>query len=188
MKNYLVLSIITFVALSACKEKKASKDESPISALSIIKGQLNKLDSSMYAFTKFERNGNKTDTIYLKREEIRKLAEPFLSLPEIADKNYHKKYDEEKIIDNEGQTLSIIATAKDENQDAEIQRQMFIIGLADISNGNVKSIFIDSSKKSGDSIIEHKLFWEIDKSFSIQKAIIKETEPEKANYIMVAWQ
>lgn len=142
----------------------------------------------MYAFTKFERNGNKTDTTYLKREEIRKLAEPFLLLPEIADKNYNKKYNEEKIMDAEGQTLSIITTAKDENQDAEIQRQMIIIGLADISNGNVKSIFIDSSKKSGDSIIEHKLFWEIDKSFSIQRAIIKETEPEKANYIMVAWQ
>src|ERR1051325_1122987 len=107
MKNYLIIPFLAVILLIACKQKKETKQEAPISALSIIKGQLNKLDSSMYAFVKYDRNENKTDTTYLKREEIRRLAEPFLSLPDIADKNNFKKYDEERLIDAQQGTLNI---------------------------------------------------------------------------------
>src|SRR6187399_2300575 len=177
MKNCLIVLTLIAILFSACKEKKEVKQEPPISVLSIIKGQLNHLDTSLYGVTKYETTDNITDTTYLTRDEIRKFASPFLSLPEIADKNYYKNYTEEKVIDAQQETLNITSTAKNEN--AEIQKQIIVIALADVYNGKVQSIFIDRHIASKDSTVEQKLFWEMDQYFSIRNIIEKENQPEK---------
>jgi len=186
MKNYLIVPALIVILFAACKEKKELKQESPISVLSIIKGQLNHLDSSLYEIIKYETADNTTDSSYLKRDEIRKFAAPFLSLPEIADKNYYENYTEEKLIDAQQETLSITTTAKNEN--AEIQKQIIVITLSDVSNGKVQSIFIDRYIPSKDSTVDQKLFWELDKYFSIGSIIEKENQPEKTHFTKVAWQ
>jgi len=186
MKNYLIIPALVVILFIGCKEKKEAKHEPPISALSIIKGQLNELDTSLYSIIKYETTDNITDTAYLRREEVRKFAAPFLSLPEIADKKYYKNYSEERLIDAQQETLNITSTAKNEN--AEIQKQIIIIALADVSSGKVQSIFIDRYISSKDSTIEQKLFWEIDKYFSIGSIIEKENHPDKTHFTKVTWQ
>ena len=186
MKNYLIIPAFMTILLAACKEKKEAKQESPISVLSIIKGQLNQLDTSLYGIIKYEIADSITDTTYLKRDEIRKFAAPFLSLPEIADKNYYENYTEEKVIDAQQETLNITTTAKNEN--AEIQKQIIVIALADVSSGKVQSIFIDRYLPSKDSTVEQKLLWEMDQYFSIRNIIEKENQPEKTRFTKVAWQ
>src|SRR6187431_765541 len=186
MKNYLILPALIAIFFAACKEKKETDQEPPISALSIIKGQLNSLDTSLYEIIKYETTDNTTDTVYLKREEARKFATPFLTLPEIADKDYYKNYTEERLIDAQQETLNITSTAKNEN--AEIQRQIMVITLADVSSGKVQSIFIDRYLPSKDSTIEQKLFWEMDKYFSIGNIIEKENQPDKTHFSKVTWQ
>lgn len=186
MKNYLILAAIAFVALSACKEKNKTEEEIPISAVSIIKGQLKHLDSSLYQIMKIEsRNGN-PDTTFIKREDIRKYAASFLDLPDIANDDYHKNYTEDRLIVAETQTLNIISTA--ERRNAEIQKQVIITDLTDLANGRVQSIYIDRYKSAGDSAIQLKLFWEIDKSFSIDSIIQKDDQPERFHRIKVEWQ
>lgn len=186
MKNYLLISALIAILFAACKEKKETKQEPPISVLSIIKGQLNHLDTSLYGVTKYETADNTTDTTYPRRDEIRTIATPFLSLPEIADKNYYENYTEERLIDAQQETLNITSTSKNEN--AEIQKQIIVIAMADISSGKVQSIFIDRYLPSKDSTIEQKLFWEIDNYFSIGSIIEKENQPDKTRFIKVAWQ
>jgi paraquat-inducible protein B len=186
MKNYLIVPVLIVILFVACKEKKEVKQESPISVLSIIKGQLNHLDSSLFEIIKYETTNSTTDTTYLKREDIRKFAAPFLSLPEIADKSYYENYTEERLIDAEQESLNITTTAKNEN--AEIQKQIIVITLSDISSGKVQSIFIDRYIPSKDSTIEQKLFWELDKYFSIGSIIEKANQPEKIHFTKVAWQ
>ena len=134
MKNYLIILALTIILLIACKQKKESKEkeDKPISVLSIIKGQLNHLDTSIYQLTKYETIDNRTDTSDLQRNEIKKFAAPFLSLPEIADQKYYEKYSEERLLDAQQQTLNITSTLKD-SVDAEIQKQIVIIDIADIS-------------------------------------------------------
>lgn len=188
MKNYLIVPLLAVISLVACKAKNDTKEEPPISALSIIKGQLNHLDTSLYQLTKVETKGDITDTSNLKREELAKFAAPFLSLPEIANGKYRDKYDEERLIDAQQQTLNITSTPKPENEDAEIQKQILVIDLADIANGKVQSIYIDRFLSSGDSTIQQKLFWEIDKYFSITDIIQKDNQPDKTHRTLVAWQ
>ncbi|HEU4859426.1 MAG TPA: hypothetical protein VFT15_06310 [Chitinophagaceae bacterium] len=188
MKNYLIVPLFTVISLVACKQKKETKEDPPISALSIIKGQLNHLDTSLYQLTKIETKGNSTDTTSLKREEITKHAGPFLSLPEIANGKYHDQYDEERLIDAQQQTLNITSTPKPGNENAEIQKQILVIDLTDISNGKVQSIYIDRFLSSGDSTIQQKLFWQIDRYFSITDIIQKDNQPDKTHRTTVAWQ
>ena len=191
MKNYLIGPVLTLVLLTACNQKKDSKKEeepkeSPISALSIIKGQLNHLDTSIYEVKKFETTNNRTDSVYLKRGEIRKAAKPFLSLPEIADETYHEKYTETRLIDAQQNTLNI--TSLSTNDTAEVQKQIIIISLSPTANSTIQSIFIDRYISRGDSTIQQKLFWEIDKYFSIGSIIEKEDQPEKIHTTKVTWQ
>ena len=183
----MIIHIITIFSIAACNGKKEEKQEASISAISIIKGQLNKLDSSLYAFMKLERNGNRTDTTFLKREEVRAIAAPFLFLPDITSKDYYKNYTEERLIDAEQNTLNITSTLK-EDKTGEIQKQIVVVGLSDVSNGQVQSIFIDRSFTSADSTVDQKLFWQIDKYFSIGSIVTKEKEPEKTYYTKVEWQ
>ena len=186
MKNYLIVPVLIAILFTACKEKKEANQEPPISVLSIIKGQLNHLDTSLYGITQYETAGTTTDTIYPRRDEIRSIAAPFLSLPEIADENYYANYTEERLIDAQQETLNITSTAKNEN--AEIQKQIMVITLADVSSGKVQSIFIDRYIPSKDSIIEQKLFWEVGKYFSIGSIIEKENRPDKTHFSKVTWQ
>lgn len=192
MKNYLIISALTIIFFTACKEKKdpvkekEPKDDRPISALSIIKGQLNHLDTSIYEVKKFETTNNITDSVYLKQDEIRKFAQPFLSLPEIADEGYYEKYTEDKLIDIEQNTLNITSIAKSDT--AEIQKQIIIVSLSPTENSKVQSIFIDRYIAKGDSTIEQKLFWVLDSYFSIRNIIEKENQPEKILTTKVTWQ
>ena len=192
MKNYLTFPALTILfLLIACKEKKdvpkeKSKEEQPISALSIIKGQLNHLDTSIYEVKKFETINNVTDSTYLRRDEIRKIAAPFLSLPDIADAKYYEKYSEDKLIDIEQNTLNITAFSKSDT--AEIQKQIIIVSISPTENSKVQSIFIDRYISKGDSTIEQKLFWVLDNYFSIRNIIEKENQPEKILTTKVTWQ
>ena len=186
MKNCFIIPALLIIAFTACKGKKKSKEEQPISAISIIKGQLNHLDTTIYEIIKYETVENSTDTAYLKKGEVARFAAPFLSLPDIADTKYNENYDEERLIDAQQQTLNITSTAK--NPDAEIQKQIIIVGLADISNAKVQSIFIDRYIASGDSTIEQKLFWEVDKYFTVGDIIQKQNQPDKTRLTRVAWQ
>lgn len=192
MKNYLIISVLTGIFFTTCKGKKEAikekepKEEPPISVLSIIKGQLNHLDTSIYEVKKFETINNVTDSAYLKQDEIRKIAGPFLSLPEIADEGYNEKYTEDKLIDIEQNTLNITSIAKSDS--AEIQKQIVIVSLSPTENSKVQSIFIDRYIAKGDSTVEQKLFWVLDSYFSIRNIIGKENQPEKILTTKVTWQ
>ena len=187
MKNYFIFPVLIAILAAACKEKKEAKQDLPISALSIIKGQINKFDTSLYAFTKYDKIDGQSDTTYLNREEVRKYTEPFLSLPDIADKENFKKYNEEQLIDAQTDLLSIISTLKD-TETSEVLKQIMVIDVTDVSEAKVHSIFIERSITSRDSIIEQKLFWEIDKYFTINSTVIKENQPDKTHFRKVAWQ
>jgi len=187
MKNYWVILVLTILLITACKQKKEETKEAPISAISIIKGQLHNLDSFMYEIKKVERNENRNDTTFINRHEARSLAAPFLSLPDIADKKLSKKYTEERLLDAEQNILSITSTLK-EDEHEEIEKQMLGVDISDISNGHVQSIFIDTYKQAGDSTIETKLVWEVDKYFTIYTTIQKSDQPEKNYFIKVMWQ
>jgi hypothetical protein len=185
MKNYLFVPVLTVILLAACKGEKKSDEETPISAVSIIKGDLHTLDSLIFEIKKIETQNGIADTSFLKKDDIKRYADPFIDLQDITDNNYTKNYKEDRFIDAESQSLNIVSTA---TGDAEIQKQIIIIDLEDISNGKVKGIYIDRYKTSGDSAIQLKLFWEINKSFAVDSIIQRNDQSERIHRVKVEWQ
>jgi len=187
MKNYYIATAILagFIAVS-CTGKKESKTEGIISVTSIFKGQVNHIDTSLYQIIKYETLEGKTDTVFLKREEVRALAADFLSLPDITKNNYAENYTEERILDRSQNSLSIISTAK--NEKLEIQKQIIIVPLDETSTGKVQSVYIDRWLQAKDSIIEQKLFWQIDKYFQVGNIILTGDQPEKMKIMKVSWE
>ena len=186
MKKIFGPLVLVFTLLIACKQKKKSSKEPAISAISIIKGQLNQLDTSLFQITKLETTDGKTDTAFVKREEVRGLAKDFLSLPDITQNDYAGNYTEERLIDETQNVLSITATAK--NDKPEIQKQMIIVPLDKFAAGNVQSIYIDRIVQAKDSLLQQKLFWEIDKYFQVGNIIQKGILPEKTLVLKVTWE
>ncbi len=186
MKKYQILFLIFFVDFFGCKEKKMKPEESAISATSIIRGQIHHLDTSYYQIMKYVTRDGITDTSYLKREDVKEYAKAFLELPDISEKNLLRNYSEERIIDAAQNTLSIIYSAKDEKQ--EIQKEIIIVNLNDLSSGKVQSIYIDRFSPSKDDTIQQHLFWQIDKFFQVGEIIQKENDPEKIRLIKITWQ
>lgn len=176
---------ITFFSL-ACNGKKEDLNEQEISVLSIIKGQINHLDTSFYQIMKYERKDGKTDSTFLKREEVKLFTADFLSLPDLTRKGLMENYTEEKLIDNSQNTLSIISTANKDN--LEIRKQIIIVPIDNLSSGKVQSIFFDRYIDKKDSSIEQKLFWQIDKFFQVGTITRKGNEPEKIRFLKVTWE
>lgn len=185
MKVKLSFGILLVFFLNGCTSQKKDPDVSPISVIAIIKGQLNQLDTSLFQFTKLETVDGKTDTTFLKREEIRTLAKDFLSLPDITQSDYSGKYTEDRFIDESSNTLNITATAK--NEHLEIQKQIIMVPLNQYTSGSVQSLYIDRIIDTKDSTLEQKLFWQMDKFFRIASIIQKANTPEKTKLLTVKW-
>ena len=186
MKNNFYTTVVLSLLLISCGGKKEKKNEQAISAISIIKGQVNHLDTSLYQIMKYDMQNGRTDTSYLKREDVRSLAADFLSLPDISIKDYEKNYTEERLFDAQQNSFSITATAK--NEKMEIQKQIIIVPLDETAAGNVHSIYIDRLVQLKDSSIEQKLFWQIDKYFQIGNIIQVGNQPEKTKTLKVTWE
>lgn len=186
MKNYYisVLMLAGFI-LASCGGKK-EKNDGAISVLSIFQGQVNHIDTSLYQVIKYETQEGKTDTAFLKREEVRALAADFLSLPDITKNNYEENYTEERMLDESQNTLSITSTAK--NEKLEIQKQIIIVPLDESSTGKVQSVYIDRWIQKKDTTIEQKLFWQIDKFFQTGNIIHTDNQPEKMKTMKVTWE
>ena len=186
MKYTYYIFILFVYVTTGCKEKKETSKGIAISVVSIIKGQVNHLDTSLYQIMKYETKNSKTDTSYLKREEVRGLANSFLNLPDISKNNYEDNYTEERLIDQGQNTLSIIATAK--NEKLEIQKQIIIVPLDELAAGKVQSIYIDRFVQVNNIDTEQKLFWQVDKFFQAGNIIQAGGPGEKTEIIKVTWQ
>lgn len=119
------------MSLVFCKQKsKDAGEEAFFPALSFIKSQVSHVDTSLYPIMKITTIDNLSDTVYVKREEFRKLAEDFLLMPDISEKKYKKKYEEQRIFD---QSLNrVLLIYKPLKEGLEVQKQEIIIAVKTI--------------------------------------------------------
>ena len=183
--NYIVVPLILFSLLPSCKTQTA-KAESHISSTSIILGQINHIDTSLYQITKYETNNNIVDTTYISRDIFRVEAKPFLELADITNEKMLSKYKEEKIVDTEQSTLSIIHTALNEN--LEIQKQIMIVDIQDPENAKVVSIYIDKIIIDNNTSTQLRLFWQLDSYFQIATITQSKTFPEQLKLVRITWK
>ncbi len=105
LKNILLFYIATLFILS-CKQKKVTVPQQAISQLNnsffpvtqYILGQLNELDTLPVTPLKITSINGVFDSVWLKREDIRSFAQPFVT-PIIDSISCHKYFSEESFLD-----------------------------------------------------------------------------------------
>jgi len=182
--NVLFIALIFF--LIACGQDKKENKEKFFPVLSFIQSQVADMDTSLYSIRKLVYlDSTRTDTFFIHREDFRKEARDFLSVPDISSSKFQDRYVEEKMIDemlNRVQLTYLPLTPEKE----EIQRQEVLI-KPDPSGDKVTNIIIHSVVNTKDSSVQKRLLWKIDESFQVSITKQLAGQPEKTSTIKVIW-
>ena len=166
-----------------CHDKE--KPESYLPVTSIIKSQVNHIDTSLYSIIKVTYVDTvRSDTSYVKREEVRDLAKDFLTIPELSKKNYT----EENI---PGPTNGVSTfTYKPIHPEKEELKQVDLIidpSLEAKGKSQITTIIVDKLFSNRDSSVEKKLLWQLDKSFQVTTIKQLPGQPEIYSSYKVIW-
>lgn len=186
--NFLSPFLILLLFVS-CKEKSAETTKTGFfPALSYIQSQVALVDTSLYTIYRLEqRDSSKTDTLYVRREEFRRLANDFLSLPDITKGKLSKDYKEEEIVD-ESLNAVILTYLPQQPDKVAIQRQEVVITPNPAGESKVKSIYFDYRVTTKDSSVEKKLLWQNDRYFQVLTLRQKPGQPEESSTLKVVWE
>jgi len=185
MQRAFIVLLSTCVFLS-CHSKKEIKKDPFIPVLSLIKGQIADVDTSLYSIRRIVfGDSSHNDTTYIPREEFKNAAVDFLNIPDITEPDFAGRYSESSSYDENINRAMIVYEPKDPQKE-QIQREEVLIN-PDGESGKVSSIIINSIISSKDSLLEKKLLWQIDKSF--QATIIRQKlgQPETTTTYKVIW-
>lgn len=146
-----------------CKES-ASKNEYPaIDVTGYLKGQLKFIDTVAYGLLKVtEKEGSEPDSVYLNKQQVKALVEPFLSA-EISKAQLEKNYRETSFADATTSFITITYVTKENSStfqqvDVYIEpqsgaiRQLYLTGFFDTPMGLIRKQLLWFHNKGGNII------------------------------------
>ena len=177
-------AILALFVLLSCKTKKSEPEKSFIPVVSIIRNQVDAVDTSLYSIRRMDiRDSLHTDTIFIHREDFRKQAKDFLELPDITEKETRDNFKEETRFDD--MLNSAIVTYLPINASKSvIQREDIVMNQA---GDKVKNIIIDYLLSNRDSIVQKRMLWTIDRSFQVTTMKQLAGQAETINTVKVVW-
>lgn len=183
MNKWLIVPLACL--LFSCKSGKKEEAGDFFPVLSYLKSQVAHVDTSLYRIIKITTVDNRNDTAYIRREDFRKEAADFLSIPDITGKKLSHDYQETEIYDES--LGSVILSYMPTEEDAEIRRQEVVIEPNQAEGDKVKSIFIDRLMEKGDVTVRKNMLWQVDQRFRIVTITQHEDGTEKVEKLQVVW-
>ena len=188
MRKFALISISLILIFCSCNSNNSQKENVATGSneqqmyfpvTDFLLGQIHELDSLPITPLKIIQGGNKIDSVWLKREDIRQFAQPFLT-PVIDSISVWRYFSMKSFVD---QTLNSITLTYDPKvtlpEDLHLRRWDVYI---DPQTGTVKRIYIvkEFGNSGEDSTLQ--LTWNVGSGFSIRsisqpagkEAIIKE--------------
>jgi hypothetical protein len=188
MKNYPLLFLLLIVAGSGCKTKEKEPDKKYVSIISLIKKQVEHVDTSLYPILKITTiDSLPPDTVYIPREEFASAAKDFLSIPDLSDPKVAKKYKEEQARYDESLNRVVITYTPLNPDKEEIKKQELLVTPSEAAGDKVSNIIILKETNNRDSFLQKKMLWQLDKSFQVVTTTQKPGEPEKVTILKVSW-
>jgi len=188
MRSSIIFLWVIFLLtrFTSCKEKEKQAKEKFFPVLSFLQSQVASIDTSLYSIRKvIYIDSLRTDTVYIHRENFRKEAQDFLTIPDISSGKYEDRYNEEKIFD---ETLNrVLITYTPLNPEKEIIQRQEVLIKPDPSGDKVTNIIINSLQNSKDSLVQKKLMWKVDESFQVITNKQLPGQPENTSTVKVVW-
>lgn len=188
MRVLNLLSLLAMLAfIAGCKEKKPLSEEKLFPVLPILQSQIAAVDSSVVPIRRYiQRDSTHTDTIFIDRQEFKKLVADFLELPDISQPKYASRFRETTNYD-ESLDLAIIHQEAVDKEDELIQNQEILIKPS--SEGDkVKNIIINTQLNKKKSSIQKRMLWNADQGFLITTIAQEDGKPETVTTVKVDWE
>jgi hypothetical protein len=175
-----------FLALcSSCREKKEN-DFFPV--LSFINSQVKDVDTSLYPIIRADKRDSTWDTTYIKRDQFRALAKDFLDIPDLKKYSIGKKFKEDKFYDQDMNRVVLTYTPVKKNAGLDRQEIVIIPDPAAAGNDKVRSVIIEKTKATKDSLVTQHLLWQVDEKFQVVTVVEKNGQPISSKTMEVSWQ
>lgn len=175
-----------FIALFSCKNKRPDSTKAYVSAVEFVGGEIKKADSLQLQFTKIEATDGRSDTTAITKDEFKKLAKEFTSLPDISSTSRMEDYKEINDFDESLGNVLLIYTPLKEND--EIRNETFMMKPDEQGYTHIRTILITTMKSTKDSTVEKNLTWHVDKRFQVVTKVSKPNGPEKISTVAVQWE
>jgi len=169
--TFLFFGLITFSACHSTKEKsqspsKDSKEkETFFPVTDFLKGQLKELSSMPVTPLKTISINGKTDSVWVKRENVLQFARPFLT-PEVDSVSMTDYFSEKSFLDQTINAVTFSYDPKIKLPDSIKLRHWDV--YIDPQKGTVQRIYLVKENISGDSDITTQLTWKVNEWCSIR--------------------
>jgi hypothetical protein len=149
----------------------------------VLESEIRLVDSTPVAIRKFIIGNGRTDSGFIKPAEFDALARQFV-VPEFRNGQFQKDFTETSFMDNATQVATFTYSAT--NKDLPLQR-VDIIAAPHGTVHQLKSLYLERSRVSGDSSIMEKMFWRAGVQFQVISLIRINGGPPVQRQLIVSW-
>jgi hypothetical protein len=149
----------------------------------VLESEIRQVDSTPVAIRKFITADGRTDSGFIKPAEFDALAMQFVA-PEFRNGQFEKDFTETSFIDNATQAATF--TYSTTNKDLPLIR-VDIIATPQGTDHQMRSVYMERRRVSGDSSILEKMFWRAGKQFQVISLIRIKGGPPVQRQLIVSW-
>ena len=148
-----------------------------------LRTEILRVDSTPVAITRYTVQQDRKDSAFISPAEFNKLAAAFL-LPEFVDGSFEKKYQESSFMDKV--TRSSTFTYSTTERSLPLQR-VDVVTIPGNTSYRVKSIYLEKSFVSGDTVVMQKMYWKAGRNFQIITQTNVHGKPAADRQLKVVW-
>ena len=163
------------------EEKEAPKAYLPVT--DYIRGEMRAIDSLPVGILKRITAGNRSDSAFIQPAEFRQLASAFL-LPELEKGKFEQSFSESSFFDQSTELLTFTYQGTDPN--VAVKRVDVLISPS-LQLDKIKSIYIEKSYQSGDTLFSKKMYWKAGASFQVATQKSRDGQPASLEQLKVIW-
>ena len=148
-----------------------------------LEAEIRSVDSVPLAKKKFTSRNGHTDSVFLEIPDFNRLALQFIP-QELADGRFEKNFTETSFQDETTRSITFTYSPTDPNM--ELQR-VDVLTVPGARSMQVKSVYLEKLRKSGDSVILQKMFWRAQRNFTIATLIHVKGIQAGEEQVRVVW-
>jgi hypothetical protein len=148
-----------------------------------LEAEIRAVDSAPVAKKKFTIRNGRTDSVFLELPEFNRLALQFVP-EELTDSGFEKNFSETSFEDKA--TRSVTFTYSPTRPNTEVQR-VDVLTVPGLRSMEVRSVYLEKVRRSGDSVILQKMYWRAQRNFSIATLVRVKGVQTSEDQIRVVW-
>jgi hypothetical protein len=147
-----------------------------------IRTEISTVDSTPIAILKYSIENGRTDSAFISSPVFHQLALQFI-MPDLDSAFFEKNYSQKTFMDETNDLLTF--TYSPLNKDQPLQRADVLINTE--ANNQVKSIYLEKTYSSGDTVITKKFLWRAKKSFLVITTLQPPQKTTIVRQVKVVW-